>query len=463
MAAGVDDPCEDAGQALCSPSWRGYTLFYPEGAPAGGGQWSQNRFPGLARLDPEGRKAEAEMDGAMTEENQIELEKPRILVVDDSRTMRKAMRRLLCQDFDVVEAQDGSEAWDLLSQDQTIKVVFSDLVMPEMNGFELLRNIRESIHTRISELPVVIITGHNDDEKMHRQAMALGATDFITKPFDSIQLKARAKSYAKYEEQSRKLEAASRIIETQSTIDPLTGLANKLYFKEHGPELLSFALRHDKPLAVLHLAIDKYDVLFKKKGKQVAERVLVHISKIIAGSVRHEDTVARVGLAQFAVLMPGADEAMARKIADHVHRLMQKTGYRIGNARFRMTMSAGLVCPTLSPDLQFEELIKVAEARLTKAIKDGGNKLIFDEDDLRSAHAGDRGGLRSRHVLTIEEALVLLKAGEQAKVGEQARMLIERVYPLLAFGNKQLGLGLEGSLLQLRDRLDRLKEETSAA
>lgn len=396
-------------------------------------------------------------------ENHIELEKPRILVVDDSRTMRKAMRRLLCQDFDVVEAEDGAEAWKLLSEDPNIKVVFSDLVMPEMNGFELLRNIRESIHSRINELPVVIITGHNDDEKMHRQAMALGATDFITKPFDSIQLKARAKSYARYEDQSRKLEVASRIIETQSTIDPLTGLANKLYFKEHGPELLSFALRHDKPLAVLHLSVDKYEVLFKKKGKQIAEKVLLHISKIIAGSVRHEDTVARVGLAQFAVLMPGADEATARKIADRIHRLMQKTGYRINNARFRMTMSAGLVCPTLTADLQFEEVLKVAESRLQKAVAEGGNKLIFEEDDLRRAQVGDKGGARMRHLLSVEEALVLLKAGEHAKVAEQIRLLVEKVYPLLAFGNKQLHLGLEGSLLQLRDRLDRLKEASNQA
>ncbi|MGD8643293.1 MAG: response regulator [Chromatiales bacterium] len=395
------------------------------------------------------------------DENHIELDKPRILVVDDSRTMRKAMRRLLCQDFDVIEAEDGEGAWRVLSEDSEIKVVFSDLVMPRMNGFELLRNIRESIHTRISQLPVVIITGHNDDERMHRQAMSLGATDFITKPFDSIQLKARAKACVKYEDTSRKLEHASWIIETQSTIDPLTGLANKLYFREHGPELISFALRHDKPLAVLRLNVDKYDVLFKKKGKQVAEKILVHISKIISGSVRSEDTVARVGLAQFAVLMPGADEKTARKIAQRVHDLMLKTGYRIGNARFRMTMSAGLVCPALSADLHFDEVLKVAESRLHKAVASGGNKLIFEEDSLRGTRAA-KGASGAKHLLTVEEALVLLKAGEHGRVSEQIRLLVERVYPLLAFGNKRLRLGLDGSLLQLRDRLDRLKEDVAA-
>lgn len=383
-------------------------------------------------------------------ENQVTLHKPRILIVDDSRTMRKAMRRLLCQDYDVVEAEDGEAAWRFISDDSSIQAVFSDLVMPNKNGFELLREVRESIHNRINQLPVIIITGHNDDQRMHRQAMTLGATDFITKPFDSVQLKARARASVKFDDTARKLERASHIIETQSTIDPLTGMANKLYFREHGPELISYSIRHDKPISVLRLSVDKYEILYKKKGKQVAEKVLSNVAKIIAGTVRQEDSVARIGLSHFGVLMPGADEAMARKIADRVHRIMQKTGYRIGNARFRMTMSAGLVCPALSAGLDFGEVLKVAEGRLHKAMSSGGNQLIFDEDN--RALASDKPG-GSRTVLSAEEALVLLKAGETAKLKEQIAVLIEKIYPLLIFGNQELRLGLDGSLLQLKDRL----------
>lgn len=387
----------------------------------------------------------------MEAENQVTLNKARILVVDDSRTMRKAMRRLLCQDFDVVEAEDGEAAWKHISEDSSIQAVFSDLVMPNKNGFELLREIRESIHNRINQLPVIIITGHNDDQRMHRQAMTLGATDFITKPFDSVQLKARARASVKYDDTARKLEHASYIIETRSTIDPLTGIANKLYFKEHGPELISYAIRHDKPISVLRLGVDKYDILFKKKGKPVAEKVLANVAKIIAGTVRQEDTVARIGLSDFGVLMPGADEAMARKVADRVHRIMQKTGYRIGSTRFRMTMSAGLVCPALSADLDFSEILKIAEGRLTKAMTSGGNKLIFEEDE-----AAPGTGASPKSLLSVEEALVLLKAGETPRLKEQAVHLMERLYPLLLFANQELRLGLDGSLLQLKDRLRRL-------
>lgn len=386
----------------------------------------------------------------------ITLPKSRILVVDDSRTMRKALRRLLCQDFDVVEAEDGEEAWRLLTEDHSIQVVFSDLMMPNMNGFQLLRNIRESIHSRINQLPVIIITGHEDDDKMKRQSLSLGATDFITKPFDSLQLKARAKAHAKSEHVSRKLEEATQALEQSSTIDPLTGLANKLYLKEHGPELLSFALKQDTPISVLRMNVDKYNVLYKKKGKQVAEKILINISKIIAGTVRREDTVVRIGLDKFAVVMPGANEQAARKIAQKLHQIMLKTGYRIGNARFRMTISSGLVTPTITEGLDFEEILQVAEARLGSAVSKGGNALIFEDD--KAAAKGKGGKKVSPHQLTLDEALVLIKANETPKVKEQLLPLMDSVYPLFNLANKELRLGLDGSLIQLRERLDAMKK-----
>jgi diguanylate cyclase (GGDEF)-like protein len=386
----------------------------------------------------------------------ITLPKSRILVVDDSRTMRKALRRLLCQDFDVVEAEDGEEAWRLLTEDHSIQVVFSDLMMPNMNGFQLLRNIRESIHSRINQLPVIIITGHEDDDKMKRQSLSLGATDFITKPFDSLQLKARAKAHAKSEHVSRKLEEATQALEQSSTIDPLTGLANRLYLKEHGPELLSFALKQDTPISVLRMNVDKYNVLYKKKGKQVAEKILINISKIISGTVRREDTVVRIGLDKFAVVMPGANEQAARKIAQKLHQIMLKTGYRIGNARFRMTISSGLVTPTITEGLDFEEILQVAEARLGSAVSKGGNALIFEDD--KAAAKGMGGKKLSAYQLTLDEALVLIKANETLKVKEQLLPLMDSVYPLFNLANKELRLGLDGSLIQLRERLDAMKK-----
>jgi two-component system, cell cycle response regulator len=379
--------------------------------------------------------------------------KPRILVVEDSTTMRKAIRRLLSNDFEVVEADDGDTGWDLVRDDPAIQVVFTDLMMPRMNGFMLLRQIRESIHDRISGLPVIVITSHEDDEKMRRQAMALGATDFITKPFDSLQLRARAQAHAKFEHTQRRLQQATQALEQRSTIDPLTGLANLNYFREHGPTLLSFAVRQGNELSVLRIDVDQYAELFRKRGRQVAEKILVNVAKIISGCVRREDTVARVGLAKFAVLMPGAGETVARQVAGKIHSMNEKAGYRLGTTRFRMTVSAGLVTPALYEHLQFEDVLKLAEDRVAKAMASGGNQVIFDEGPPAATRAAPVG---RREALTLEQALLLLRTGDTGLVNEQLKPLLLEVMPLLVHANRQLRLGLDSSLLQFKTRLQQL-------
>lgn len=381
------------------------------------------------------------------------IEKPRILVVEDSTTMRKAIRRLLSNDFEVLEADDGDTGWEIVRDDPRVQVVFTDLVMPRMNGFMLLRQIRESIHERINGLPVIIITGHEDDEKMRRQAMALGATDFITKPFDSLQLRARAKAHAKFEHTQRRLHQATQALEQRSTIDPLTGLANLNYFREHGPTLLSFAVRQGNELSVLRIDVDQYEELFRKRGRQVAEKILVNVAKIISGCVRKEDTVARVGLAKFAVLMPGAGEAISRQVAGKIHALNEKAGYRLGNTRFRMTVSAGLVTPALYEHLQFEDVLKLAEGRVAQALASGGNQVVFDEGPPAATRAAPED---RREQLSLEEALVLLRTGDTGIVNSQLKPLLIKVLPLLVHANRQLRLGMDGSLLQLKHQLQRL-------
>jgi two-component system, cell cycle response regulator len=381
------------------------------------------------------------------------IERPRILVVEDSPTMRKAIRRLLSNDFQVLEADDGDTGWEQIRDDPSIQVVFTDLIMPRMNGFMLLRQIRESIHERISGLPVIIITGHEDDEKMRRQAMALGATDFVTKPFDSLELRARAKAHARFEHTQRRLHQATRALEQHTTIDPLTGLANLNYFREHGPTLLSFAVRQGKELSVLRIDVDQYEDLFQKRGRQVAEKILVNVASIISGCVREEDTVARLGLAKFAVLMPGAGEEIARQVAGKIHALNEKSGYRLGNTRFRMTVSGGLVTPALYEHLQFEDVLKLAEGRLAQALASGGNRVVFDEGPPAASRAAPEG---RREQLSLEEALVLLRAGDTDLVNEQLKPLVSKVLPLLVHANRQLRLGMDGSLLQLKHQVQRL-------
>src|SRR5713226_1869746 len=122
--------------------------------------------------------------------------KPRILVVDDSRVMRKAISRILDSQFDLVETEDGEAGWEALLGDEAIDVIITDVEMPRLDGHALLARIRSSEVARIREMPTIVITGA-EDEPAKQKAYACGATDFVIKPIDGPQLLACMRTHLK--------------------------------------------------------------------------------------------------------------------------------------------------------------------------------------------------------------------------------------------------------------------------
>ncbi len=256
--------------------------------------------------------------------------KPLLLVVDDSRLMRLAARKILRDDFEILEAGDGEQAWDSLQAEAGIHLVMSDLSMPNLDGLGLLKRIRESEHGRIKDLPVIIVTGAEDDDGSRQTALSAGASDFITKPFESVQLLARTKAQAKQQHTQQALlnsEASKAQLEQHNQIDLLTGLVNARGFDNAVEESLSFARRHDTELALLMLHVEKYKTLFLRHGKQVAENLLLSLARMLGEGRRREDIVARLDIDTFAVLLPSASAEGARRIAAQVLGNLHAQGF----------------------------------------------------------------------------------------------------------------------------------------
>jgi diguanylate cyclase (GGDEF)-like protein len=224
----------------------------------------------------------------------------RVIIVDDSKLIRNAGAKMLGSEFDVVVAEDGAAAWTLLVQDRTIEVVFTDLDMPNLNGYELLRDIRTATDLRIRGLPVIVVTGVEDDEVARVRALELGATDFITKPFATIDLLARARAHASHQRETAQLRV-------QATLDPLTGLANKTGFLDRLQQDMAYARRHHQPLMLARIEIANFREIFLQRGKAVGERLLTHAAAQLRGAIRTEDTAGRVALGGFAVSLPAGE------------------------------------------------------------------------------------------------------------------------------------------------------------
>lgn len=239
----------------------------------------------------------------------------RILVVDDSRLMRKAAQKMLGDEFDVVVAEDGEEAWALLGRENGLQVVFTDLNMPRADGYELLRRIRGSEDSGLQSLPVIIVTGADNDETARMQALEMGATDFIAKPFTTTDLVARARAHANNQRITRQLQA-------QSTLDGLTGLANQAGFMERLQQDIAYARRHQQPLSVVRLEIEEFRRFFLYYGRDVAESLVLQVARLVRARIRKEDTAARIGLGGFALSLPGGGVAGIETMLDRLRAEM---------------------------------------------------------------------------------------------------------------------------------------------
>lgn len=228
--------------------------------------------------------------------------KARILVVDDSKLMRKAAHKMLGDEFDVVTADDGEVAWTELGADPSIQVVFTDLNMPNLDGYQLLARVRSSQDSSLAALPVIVVTGAENDEAARMRALDMGATDFITKPFTTVDLLARARAHANNQRITRRLQA-------QSTSDALTGLGNLAGFLERLQQDVSFARRHQTGLSVVRLEIVDFRRLFLYHGRAAADALVLQVARLVRARIRKEDTGARIGLGSFALSLPAGDAA----------------------------------------------------------------------------------------------------------------------------------------------------------
>ena len=282
----------------------------------------------------------------------------RVLVVDDSKVIRNAARKMLGAEFDVVLAEDGSDAWSMLENDASIEVVFTDLIMPGMNGFELLRDIRTAADARLRAMPVIVVTGIEDDEVARVRALELGATDFITKPFTTIDLLARARAHASHQREATQLRA-------QTTLDQLTGLPNKAGFLDRLQQDMAYARRHQQELTLVRIEIEDLRSIFLQRGKDTAERLLLQVAKSLRAAIRKEDSAGRIALGGFALSLPaGERQGVERMVA----RLRAELGEQSAQiAAGTVKFSTGVSRPPLETGLSAQEALDQCQPTLADA------------------------------------------------------------------------------------------------
>jgi len=371
-----------------------------------------------------------------------------VLVVDDSRVIRRAAVKILQKEFDVIEAEDGEEAWDELQQNKSISVVFSDLGMPNMDGFELLEKIRNARDPVLAKVPVIIITGAEESDGTKEEVLSLGATDFISKPFDSISLKSRAAAYINYRNEVQSLEKAA-------ALDKLTGLLTEASFTQQGEQALAYAKRHCTEMSVVRFDIDHFAEVFVKHGKDIAEQILAKVASLINEGKRTEDVAARLGVSRFSLLLPSSDPEGAELVVSRICQRVSRLKLKMGKDVFNIQFSTGITSPSLDDsDLVFSDLISQAESALRKAVNEGGGKIVRYQTAEEKAQVAPVAAQQDANIeVNLEDLLSELTSGGDQLTNVQLASAMRKIIPLISHADKHLKLGLSKVVQHLNKRL----------
>lgn len=300
---------------------------------------------------------------------------PRLLLVEDSETSAALIARYLGGHYQVVNARDGEEAWTILSSDASIDLVITDIQMPRMNGHELLLKIRSSDISQIKNLPVIVMTTA-DNNTERDWAFASGANDFLVKPVDPIELQARVSVHQKLAQTIRELEASRVLLQEQATTDPLTKLKNRRAFSEIGARLFALSRRHGNDLSVVVLDIDHFKKVNDTHGHAAGDEALIGLAQILLLATRLEDTPARIGGEEFALLLPNTNRVGAAVLAERLRVAVEKTEFTIGGVKLSLTVSLGVAAFAVDGRDDLENLLHVADKRLYVAKENGRNRVV---------------------------------------------------------------------------------------
>ena len=292
----------------------------------------------------------------------------KILVIDDSSVQADMLRSILEEDYDITVVHTA-EAGLHHARVENFSLVLLDVIMPGMDGFDLLRKMQEEVVTE--HVPVILITSLRDAEYEER-GLVLGAVDYITKPYHPPIVRARVNTHVK-------LYRYRTQVEQQSMVDPMTGVPNRRSYDLNCYNKWQEAVRFQQPISLCMFDIDKFKVYNDTFGHPAGDRVICEVARTATGCLRRStDYFARYGGEEFVAIIVGSEAKAAceqmKKIRQTVEDLHIPHASSVGPW---VTVSIGGVTVVPSPDDSYDTYLKIADTMLYDAKRFGRNRVVW--------------------------------------------------------------------------------------
>jgi len=300
----------------------------------------------------------------------------RIFLAEDDRTSRSILTAILKKwGYDPVVAADGSAAWEILQRDDAPRLVLLDWNMPEMDGLEVCRRIRNE------ESPnppyVIMLTGKGEKSDIV-QGLDAGANDYICKPYDNDELLARIRVGRRMVELQTALVEARDTMAHQAQHDALTGIFNRRAILESLEREISRARREDGTVSIGMLDIDFFKKINDTYGHQVGDEVLIGFVRTVLGNLREYDFTGRYGGEEFLIIAPGRQDEPFVGLYERLRRQVAETPVETSAGPISITVSIGTV--TGNGTATIDELLSTADLALYQAKAEGRNRVCHSGD-----------------------------------------------------------------------------------
>ena len=288
-----------------------------------------------------------------------------VLVVEDHPDQRELLAIVLQREgYKVITAANGLEALEKL-ETENIQIALSDIMMPKMDGFELIKRIRSN--SALKSIYLILITARIQEGDRVR-GLDLGADDYITKPFSFSELLARVRVGSRVVHYQKHLEY-------QTQVDSLTGLFNRRAFEKKIHEEFERSKRYHNPLSVLILDIDNFKTINDTYGHHGGDAALVKISETFREKTRQTDFPSRYGGEEFVLVLPETDQDSALQVASKIHEAIRSCAFGTSARPYTLTVSIGVSSTSARFYTDWHEMVDDADQALYLAKNTGKDRI----------------------------------------------------------------------------------------
>ena len=285
----------------------------------------------------------------------------RVLIIDDTKNIHGLVKARLAGE--PVELHSAFTSADGLAQTGTLlpDLILLDVDMPDMDGFEVCRRLKAQPATM--NIPIVFLTGAGStDEKI--RGLELGAVDYVTKPFEPAELRARVRA-------ALRTKYLLDLLNKKAMIDGLTGLWNRTYFDQTLAAQLSLARRSGQPVSVVMCDLDEFKQINDRCGHLTGDEALRIVAACMQATCRIEDVVCRYGGEEFGIVVPNTPADRAGIMAERLRKNIEKLQLQHRGMPVQITCSFGIADLAGAGD---KDIVAAADAALYRAKENGRNR-----------------------------------------------------------------------------------------